>query len=66
MNELEYVDGFVYANIWYEDILVRINPDNGLIDKQWDISSLADAEEAYQHEVKNYVEADCLNGIAYN
>lgn len=26
INELEWVDGFIYANVWYRDILLKINP----------------------------------------
>ena len=40
LNELEYVDGYIYANVWYSDFILRINPSTGLIEKQWDISSL--------------------------
>jgi glutaminyl-peptide cyclotransferase len=29
INELEYVDGFVYANIWYKDTIIKIDPKTG-------------------------------------
>lgn len=33
LNELEYVYGYVFANIWLTDLIVVINPDNGEIVK---------------------------------
>lgn len=53
VNELEYVDGFIYANIWYEDVIVKINANTGEIVKTWDISSLAAAERSFQMDQKN-------------
>ena len=47
INELEYVDGFIYANIWYEQILIKIDPDTGVIEKTWDIQTLASTERDY-------------------
>lgn len=47
LNELEYVDGFIYANVWYKDLLLKIDPVSGEIAKQWDISSLELAELAF-------------------
>ena len=44
LNELEFVKGYVYANIWLTDTLVKIDPENGQIVKKWDISSLKKAE----------------------
>ena len=26
LNELEFVDGYIYANVWYKDVLLKINP----------------------------------------
>ena len=47
INELEYVDGYIYANIWYEDVLLKIDPFTGKILKKWDIETLATAERDY-------------------
>ena len=66
INELEYAEGYIYANVWYRDILLKINPNSGLIEKQWDIGTLAKAEHTYQRTTYGRVVADCLNGIAYN
>ena len=66
INELEYVDGYIYANVWYKDILLKIDPNTGKIVKEWDIGTLAKSEHTYQRRTHNRNVADCLNGIAYN
>ena len=57
MNELEFIDGFVYANIWYQDVIVKIDPASGLVVERIDLKSLYMARAPL---------ADCLNGIAFN
>ena len=53
INELEFVDGSIYANVWYQDVLLKINPSSGIIEQRWDISSLAAAERSFQREQLN-------------
>lgn len=57
INELEYVNGYVYANIWYQDIIIKIDPDTGHVVEKIDMKTL------YTNRVAG---ADCLNGIAFN
>lgn len=59
INELEYVNGYVFANIWYQDIIIQINPENGHIVERYDLSKIFPREKRNAH-------ADCLNGIAFN
>ncbi len=60
LNELEYINGFIYANIWMSNYVVKINPADGKIIGKLDLSSLA-------LEAKNKnPRADVLNGIAYD
>ncbi len=40
LNELEYVEGFIYANIWLEDTILKIDPANGGAVKAYDLSAL--------------------------
>lgn len=56
LNELEYVEGEIYANIWQSDEIVRIAPDTGEILGRIDLSGLLGDEP----------EAGILNGIAYD
>jgi glutamine cyclotransferase len=59
LNELEYINGEVYANIWYEEKIVIINPQTGQV-KAWielrGIRSFLDNQNT----------ANVLNGIAYD
>ena len=61
INELEWVDGKIYANTWQfnKEVGVIINPDNGSVDGVIDFSGLK--ERVTKHE-----NLDVLNGIAYN
>lgn len=58
LNELEYVDGFVYANVWKTDNIVKITPNTGRVVAVIDASGLLTPEEDAR--------ADVLNGIAYD
>ena len=58
LNELEYVDGKIWANVYGADQIVRINPKTGVIDAFLDFTQLK-----LRQNNKN---ADVLNGIAYN
>jgi glutamine cyclotransferase len=40
INELEWVDGRIFANVWMTSMIVRINPDSGVIDGLLDLSTL--------------------------
>lgn len=60
LNELEYINGFIYANVWTTNKIVKIDPSNGKITGKLDFVSL-------MHEVKNkYPNASELNGIAFD
>lgn len=58
INELEWIDGKIYSNIWQKDGIAIINPDNGKVEGYLDMRDL-------RKSVKNK-EAEVLNGIAYN
>lgn len=57
LNELECVDGVVYANIWERDEIVRIDPASGRVTASIDASGLLPLDERRR--------TDVLNGIAY-
>ena len=58
LNELEYVDGLIYANIYCTDNIVAIDPENGKVLKVIDMRNLLDKSKLTQR-------VDVLNGIAY-
>ena len=59
LNELEYIDGFIYANLWQTPFIVKINPTNGEVVGRLDLSSLAIEVSKFNGNF------DVLNGIAY-
>ena len=59
INELEWVNGQIYANIYQKNGVAIINPKNGAVIGVIDFSSLK--KKVTQHE-----KLDVLNGIAYN
>ncbi len=58
LNELEYINGEVYANVWLTDNIVRIDPSDGHVIAWIDAGGLLTPAEQ--------VHADVLNGIAYD
>ncbi len=58
VNELEWVDGKIYANIYQKDAVAIVNPSNGAVEGVIDFAGLKD--KVTQHEA-----LDVLNGIAY-
>lgn len=60
INELEFVDGFIYANQWETNFIYKINPETGKVEGKINLTSIV-------NEIKrNNKDADVLNGIAYD
>ena len=59
LNELEYVNGEILANVWRTQVIVRINPDTGDVIGWINLEGLLDLTAVTQ-------EWDVLNGIAYD
>lgn len=59
LNELEYIDGEVYANIWQTNTIVRIDPLTGQVVGVIDLTGLLSPADITQP-------VDVLNGIAYD
>lgn len=59
LNELEYVRGEIYANIWHEDRIARISPTSGRVLGWIDLSGLLPADQVSDPEA-------VLNGIGYD
>ena len=60
LNELEFINGEIFANIWNQNTIIIIDPDNGAITGMIDLQSL-------KKQIKSNGDADqVLNGIAYD
>ncbi|CEG36591.1 WD40/YVTN repeat-like-containing domain [Plasmopara halstedii] len=60
INELEYAKGFIYANVWYQPYILKINPDTGAVVTIFDLSDII---------IDAGVDVNSgavLNGIAYD
>ena len=60
LNELEYIKGFIYANIWSTDKIVKIDPATGHVTGKMDLSILKDKA------LERNPESLDTNGIAYD
>jgi len=58
LNELEYVKGEIFANVWKTERIVRIDPKSGRVTGWVDLAGLLPSSER--------TGADVLNGIAYD
>jgi glutamine cyclotransferase len=58
LNELEYVNGEVFANVWQTDLIARVDPSTGRVLGWLDLAGVLTPEER--------VSTDVLNGIAYD
>ncbi|NJB35834.1 glutaminyl-peptide cyclotransferase [Croceivirga sp. JEA036] len=58
-NELEYVDGKIYANVWQKPSMMIIDANSGAIEGVINFSGL-------KNRVKQHSKLDVLNGVAYH
>lgn len=60
LNELEFIEGFIFANVWQTNMILKIDPATGKVVGKLDLSKLAsDARKASP-------QVDVLNGIAWH
>lgn len=59
LNELEYIDGLIYANVWYTQMIVIIDPKDGAVRGRIGLNGLL-------AEADRTPETDVLNGVAYD
>jgi glutaminyl-peptide cyclotransferase len=62
LNELEFVNGFIYANVYQTDIIIKIDPSNGNVVGKLSFPNLIQTYSP--KEVTN--RTDVMNGIAYD
>lgn len=54
LNELEYIDGKIFANVWTTNFILVIHPDSGAVEQFYDLTKLSESKGS----------DDVLNGIA--
>jgi glutaminyl-peptide cyclotransferase len=59
VNELEWVNGNIYANIYQKDAVAIVDPNTGAVEGVIDLKGL-------KEQVSQHSKLDVLNGIAYN
>lgn len=59
INELEYVDGYLYANVWQTNNIIRIDLEKETLDKVYNLNF------EYNAIKQQYENADVLNGLAH-
>jgi glutamine cyclotransferase len=59
-NELEYINGFIYANIWTTNFIAKIDPADGKIVGLIDLTAL------FFQAKKENPESEATNGIAWD
>lgn len=62
INELEMIDGFVYANLYLTNYIIKIDPANGHVVGQMDLTGILEQTG----KTADLQSGDVLNGIAYN
>lgn len=58
LNELEYHNGFIYANVWHQPVILKINPVKGEVIGKFDFAQLTKENDKGDRE-------HVLNGIAF-
>lgn len=58
LNELEYHNGFIYSNVWFKPIVLKIDPDTGEVVGKFDFTKITEKNMAGNQE-------HVLNGIAF-
>jgi glutamine cyclotransferase len=72
LNELEYINGFVYANRWQYDYIVKIDPGNGMVTGRIDLTDFlaknSKSDLSYLKKPGSIAEqmGAVLNGIAWD
>lgn len=59
INELEWINGKIYTNVWFKDAIAVVNPANGAVEGILNLSEL-------RKSMNDITTDDVLNGIAYN
>ncbi|HMC99992.1 MAG TPA: glutaminyl-peptide cyclotransferase [Ferruginibacter sp.] len=62
INELEYINGFIYSNVWQTDDILKIDPADGKVVGKISLTDLK--QQYFANQITD--RTDVLNGIAYD
>lgn len=65
LNELEYINGQIYANVWQTARIAIINPSSGIVTGWIDLASLAQQHASSPDQVLNGIAHDAVNNRLY-
>jgi glutamine cyclotransferase len=65
VNELEYVNGYIYANVYEENFIIKIDPATGNVVGRLDLKGIRE-KNGVATDPKMDMDGFVLNGIAYN
>ncbi len=60
LNELEFIDGFIYANVYLTSDIIKIDPESGYVVGKMNMANLLQQSDIIPNRT------DVLNGIAYD
>jgi glutamine cyclotransferase len=66
INELEYIKGFIYANIWREDEVIKIDPGSGRVVAVFNLQDLRGKAGIPVPDMAGETGPEVMNGIAYD
>lgn len=66
INELEFIKGFIYANIWTADQVIKINPESGSVVAVFNLEDLRGRAGIPQADMSSETAPEVMNGIAYD
>lgn len=59
LNELEFAKGYIWANVWQENLIIAIDPISGMVKHKFDLTALVEKNTRMPWQ-------ESLNGIAYD
>jgi glutamine cyclotransferase len=65
LNELEWVNGYVYANIWFSPLIAKIDPRTGVIADWINLAPLLESNATNSDMVLNGIAWDSKTGLFY-
>lgn len=66
LNELEYINGYIYANQWETEFILKIDPNSGKVVGQADLSRIRAQAGIPPNNKYDETQPEVMNGIAYD